>query len=106
MSRAAQYANQLEQINHEGIAFTEGLSDDVWQVLVPEDQRRVGVLIQHIAGGYTAEIGLIKAVLSGEPLAAWYESEDALNDVKARSAARRAGDTKETAITRLLREGG
>ena len=48
--------------------FAESLTDDQWQLRVPHDGRKVGVVVHHVATMYPLEIQLAQTVASGEPV--------------------------------------
>jgi hypothetical protein len=84
--RAAVLADQLDSVHRDVVAFCESLSDDDWQAIVPNEQRTVGVLFQHIAVAYTAESALIRAIIAGQPLPEIYNDRELLDEVNARDA--------------------
>ena len=46
--------------------FAESLTDDQWQLRVPHDGRKIGVVVHHVATMYPLEIQLAQTVASGE----------------------------------------
>jgi len=48
--------------------FAAALSDDEWQMRVPKDGRKVGVVVHHVASMYPIEIELAKALAAGQPI--------------------------------------
>jgi uncharacterized damage-inducible protein DinB len=84
--RANVLADELDSVNRDVVAFCESLSDDDWQTVVPNEQRTVGVLFQHIAVAYTAESALIRAIITGQPLPEIYNDQALLDEVNARDA--------------------
>jgi len=48
--------------------FAESLTDAEWQLRVPHDGRKVGVVVHHVATMYPLEIQLAQTVASGEPV--------------------------------------
>jgi hypothetical protein len=103
--RAEALATQLDRINAGVIAFTESLSDAEWDMYVPNEERTVGVLIRHVAFGYTAEIELLKAVISEVRLPRIYESRTLLARLNARHARTFQATTKAEALDELRRQG-
>lgn len=102
-SHVDELADQFEAVHHEVVAFCETLSDDDWAMLVPNEQRTAGVLMQHIALGYTAEAALIRAIISGQPLPAIYNDRAVLDRVNAENAIELLPGTKDEALVSLDR---
>lgn len=84
--RAEQLVDQFEAIHREVVAFCESLSESDWTTIIPNEQRTAGVLMQHIAFGYTAESALIRAIVTGQPLPAIYTDRALLDEANARDA--------------------
>lgn len=103
--RADALAMDLERTNAGVIAFTESLFDADWDVFVPNEERRVGVVIQHIAFAYTAEINLIRAILIDDRLPGIYESCAQLDKINARHAMQLQAGTRDDALQELRRQG-
>jgi hypothetical protein len=101
--RVDKLADELERVNAEVVAFTEGLTDAAWTTYVPNEQRSVGVLIQHIAFGYAAETDLVRAILTGEAVPDIYASRAALDAFNARHAQELQAGARADAV-RALRE--
>lgn len=99
--RADNLADQFEAVHREVIAFCESLSDVGWETIVPNEERTVGVLIHHIAVGYTAEADLLRAIVNGQPLPAIYADRETLDEMNALDAVRLRAGTKADAV-RLL----
>jgi hypothetical protein len=101
--RVGQLADQFEVVHREVVTFCEGLSESDWVTVVPSEQRTVGVLIQHIAIGYTAESALIRAIVTGQPLPAIYNDRALLDEANARDAVDLLPGIKADALTSLDR---
>jgi hypothetical protein len=101
--RVNELADQFEAVHREVVAFCEGLTETDWATIVPNEQRTVGVLIQHIAIGYTAETALIRAIVTGQPLPAIYNDRAILDEANARDAVDLLPGTKADALTSLDR---
>ena len=99
--RVAGLADQFEAVHREVVTFCQALSSSDWETYVPNEERTVGVLIQHIAIGYGAEAGLIRAIVNGQPLPAIYASWDALNAMNARDAVALRSGTQAEALQLL-----
>jgi hypothetical protein len=101
--RANVLADELESANRDLVAYCESLSDDDWQTVVPNEERTVGVLFQHIAVAYTAETALLRAIIAGQPLPAIYTDRALLDDVNARDAVDLLPGTKAETLQSLDR---
>src|SRR6478735_2471592 len=51
------------------VAFAETLSEVEWQMRLPKDGRKVGVVVHHVASMYPLEIQLAQALAGGNPIA-------------------------------------
>jgi hypothetical protein len=49
-------------------AFAATLSEDEWQMRVPHDGRKIGVVVHHVASVYPIEIHLANLLASGQPV--------------------------------------
>ena len=67
--RADALADRLEQGANALITLAAGLSDEEWQVRIPGDGRKVGVVVHHVGNMYPIEIELAQALASGKPIA-------------------------------------
>jgi hypothetical protein len=101
--RVNELADEFDAVHREVVAFCEGLSETDWETIVPDEQRTVGVLVQHIAIGYTAESALIRAIVTGQPLPAIYTDRAILDEANARDAVDLLPGTKADALTSLDR---
>jgi hypothetical protein len=99
--RVDDLAEQLEAISREVIVFCEGLSDADWGTVVPNEERTVGVLMQHIAVAYGAEMALIRAIVNDQPLPAIYDDRAILDEANARDAVELLPGTKAEALAML-----
>jgi len=61
-------------------AFANTLSEAEWQTRLPEDGRKVGVVVHHVASMYPMEIQLAKLLAAGRPITgvAW-DDVDTIN---------------------------
>ncbi len=101
--RIDELVDQFEAIHREVVAFCESLTDTDWTTIVPNEERTVGVLIQHIAIGYTAESALIRAIVAGQPLPAIYTDRALLDEANAGNAVDLLPGTKDDALRSLDR---
>jgi DinB superfamily len=68
--RAELLAERIEQGAAELAAFAAGLSDAEWNTLVSQtDRRTVGIIIHHVASIYPVEMGVVRAIVDGNPVA-------------------------------------
>jgi len=49
-------------------AFAATLSDNEWEMRVPKDGRKIGVVVHHVASMYPIEIRLAKTLAAGQPI--------------------------------------
>jgi DinB family protein len=81
--------------------FAESLTDAQWQVRVPHDGRKIGVVVHHVATMYPLEIQLAQTVASGEAVVGLvWDNVHALN---AEHAQKNDAVTKEEALDLLRR---
>ncbi len=59
-SRAAELARQFEAANNELIEFVNGLSDEEWGRVCPNEERTIAALTFHVAFGYPFEIRVFR----------------------------------------------
>ncbi len=67
-TRTNALADRLEHGARELAAFARGLTPAEWQVRVPGDGRKVGVVVHHVATMYPLEIQLAQRLAEGEPV--------------------------------------
>ena len=100
-TRSDALAERIEQGASAMIAFADGLSEEQWQTIVPNEQRSVGVLIHHVASSYQVEVDLAGEIAAGNPIAGI--TMDALDHMNAQHAAEHQSVGKEETL-QLLRE--
>ena len=66
--RANLLAERIEQGSQALAALVEGLTDEEWQTLIPDEERTVGVLVHHVASIYPLEVDLARNVAAGRPV--------------------------------------
>lgn len=99
--RSNALADRLEQGATALADFASTLSDAEWQVRVPRDGRKVGVIVHHVASMYPLEVELARTLAGGNPVAGvTWDDVHALNAEHAREHER---VTKETALELLRR---
>jgi hypothetical protein len=64
--RANALADRLEQGARALADFANGLSDADWQARVPRDERKIGVIVHHVADVYPIEIHLAQTLADGK----------------------------------------
>jgi DinB family protein len=84
-ARAQALADRLEQGARALAAFAGGLTDAEWQIPIPGDGRKIGVVVHHVASMYPLEINFAQTLAAGEPIAgvAW-DNVHAINAAHAR----------------------
>jgi hypothetical protein len=81
--------------------FARGLTDEEWQLQVPHDGRKIGVMVHHVGNMYPIEIDIAQKAARGEPIVGvtW----DLVAEINAKHAAEQNAVTKEEAIAFLRR---
>jgi hypothetical protein len=98
-TRTDALADRLEQGARELAAFAGGLTPAEWQVRVPGDGRKVGVIVHHVATMYPLEIQLAQRLADGEPVSGvtW----NVVHELNAAHAKDHDGVTKAAALELL-----
>ena len=99
--RANALAERLEQGARALASFASGLTGQQWQVRLPGDGRKVGVVVHHVASVYPVEIQLAQAIAAGNPVIGVTKS--VIDDMNSGHASEHDGAAKETALA-LLRQ--
>jgi uncharacterized damage-inducible protein DinB len=95
-ARAAQLADDLQQVTNDVIAFVEAAPEEAWQRECVAEQCSVAALACHIAGGYGLLVdNLVKPIVEGregprfsvEDLAGWNAAAAAENATQPKAAA-------------------
>ncbi len=66
--RARALADRLEQGARALAAFAHGLTEAQWQMKLPKDGRKVGVIVHHVASMYPLEIELARKLAACEAI--------------------------------------
>jgi Mycothiol maleylpyruvate isomerase N-terminal domain len=66
--RSNALAERLEQGARALANFATGLTDEEWQLPVPHDGRKIGVVVHHVGRMYPLEIQLAQQAARGEPI--------------------------------------
>jgi hypothetical protein len=96
--RANALAERLEQGARALAAFAGTLTEAQWQVRVPHDGRKVGVMVHHVASMYPLETQIAQVVAKGEPLLVTWEM---VAEVNAAHALEFDAVTKDAALDLL-----
>ena len=102
MSRRTEaLAARLEQGARALAAFASTLTDAEWHTRIPQDGRKVGVVVHHVATMYPLEIQLAQLLGAGKPVAGvtW----DVVHEMNAEHAQEYEAVTKEAALDLLRR---
>jgi hypothetical protein len=80
-------------------AFASTLSETEWQMRLPNDGRKVGVVVHHVANMYPIEIHLATLLAAGKPVTdvTW----DAVDTINRDHAKQNDGVTQEAALALL-----
>jgi hypothetical protein len=99
--RANALAERVEQ-GAQALATLAGtLTDTEWQMRLPRDGRKIGVVVHHVASMYPLETQLAQVLADGKPMTGvtW----DVVHDVNAKHARKFDAVARQTAIDLLLR---
>jgi hypothetical protein len=99
--RVEALAERLEQGARAVEATVSALTDAEWQIRIPEDGRKIGVVVHHVASMYPLEIQLAQRLAAGAPITdvTW----DVVNEINAGHATANDGVTKEATLDLLRR---
>jgi hypothetical protein len=97
--RSDRLAERLEQGSRALANFANTLTDEEWQLRIPGDGRKIGVVVHHVASMYPIEIQIAQQAARGEPIVGvtW----ELVNDINARHASEHDGVTKAEALDLL-----
>jgi hypothetical protein len=97
--RSGLLADRLEKGARALAEFAQQLSDAEWQMTVPHDGRRIGVVVHHVANVYPLEVQLAQMIAAGSPVVGvtW----NTVHEMNAAHAAEHADVTKEEALELL-----
>jgi hypothetical protein len=99
--RSDALADRLEEGARALADFASGLTDAEWTTRGAKDDRKVGVLVHHVATMYPLEIQLAQALAAGKPVAGvtW----EMVHDMNAKHARQYDAVTKQEALDLLLK---
>lgn len=66
--RAKALASRIEQGAEALASLVEGMSEEEWKTIVPNEGREVGILVHHVAVLYQIEVDLASQLASGKPI--------------------------------------
>ena len=99
--RADALADRLEAGAAMLAALASGLTDEEWQSRLPQDGRKVGVVVHHVASVYPLEIALAQKLAAGTPIVGVTAKD--VRELNAAHAVEFDQVTKEAAIELLRR---
>jgi len=99
--QAEALAVRLEQGARALAALASSLTDAQWQTRIPHDNRKVGVVVHHVAFMYPIEIQVAQTLAEGKPVTGL--SWSVVDGINAKHAAENEGVTKQEALDLLLR---
>lgn len=67
-TRSEVLAQRLEEGVRQLTVLAQSLSDEQWQMPVPHDHRKIGVVVHHVGTMYPIEISLAQKLANGEPI--------------------------------------
>jgi hypothetical protein len=100
-TRANALAERLEQGARELAAFAVTLTEAEWRTRIPGDNRKIGVVVHHVAYMYPIEIQIAQTVAGGKPIAGL--SWDDVHEINAKHAKENDAVTREEALELLRR---
>lgn len=98
--RTTALAERLEQGARALANFADALTYAEWQIRVPNDGRKIGVIVHHVASVYPLEIQLAQTVAGGQSVGVTW---DTVHEMNAEHARKHEGVTKEVAVDLLRR---
>jgi hypothetical protein len=97
--RANALADRLEQGARALADFAGALLESEWQIRLPRDGRKIGVVVHHVANMYPLEIQLAQTVAAGKPVTG--VTPDDVDRINAGHAIEHDAVTKEEALELL-----
>ena len=94
-------AGRLEQGARALADFASGLTDAEWQMRVPKDGRKIGVVVHHVASVYPLEIQLAQTIVEGKAITGVTSIN--VDEMNAEHAKKHDGVTKEETLELLHR---
>lgn len=99
--RTEALAQRLEQGVHQLAELTRTLTDEQWQLRLPHDGRKIGVVVHHVGTMYPIEIELALKLAAGTPVegVTWHK----VHELNAVHAGEYDGVSKGEALALLMR---
>ncbi len=94
--RAQVLADRLEQGARALIDLAAGCTDADWQSLIPQDGRKIGVVVHHVGNMYPLEMQVAQLIASGTPVIGLTMAN--VDEINARHAKDQDAVTKGAAI--------
>lgn len=94
--RSNALADRLEQGARALANFASTLTEEEWQLTIPHDGRKIGVVVHHVGNMYPLEIQLAKQAARGEPIVG--VTLEVVAGINAAHAAEHDGVTKAEAL--------
>jgi hypothetical protein len=99
--RAEALAVRLEQGVRALADLASTLTDAEWQMRIPRDGRKIGVVVHHVGNMYPIEIQAALTLAAGKPVVG--VTAEVINEINARHARESDAVTKEAALEFLRR---
>jgi DinB superfamily len=99
--RAAALADRLVRGADALAAFASSLTEAEWQMPLPKDGRKIGVVVHHVGSVYPVEIQLAQTVAAGRTVAGLVPAD--IDQMNAKHAADHDNATKEETLSVLRR---
>jgi hypothetical protein len=103
-SRANALADRLEKGATALVALASSLTDSEWQMRLPKDGRKIGVVVHHVASVYPIEISLAQTLAGGKPVEG--VTMQAIHEMNAGHAKEFDAVTKQAAVDLLRTNSG
>ena len=99
--RTEALAERLEQGARALVTLASGLNDHEWQIRIPHDGRKIGVIVHHVATMYPLEIQVAQTLAAGKAVTGVFP--ETINEINAKHAQEFDAVTKEAALDLLRR---
>ena len=99
--RSNALAERLEQGAQALADFATGLTEAEWQMRLPKDGRKIGVIVNHVASVYPLEILLALTIAEGKPITG--VTSDNVDEMNAEHAKKNDAVTKVETLELLRR---
>ena len=99
--RTEALARRLEEGAAALVSLAGGLTETEWNIRIPRDGRKIGVVVHHVAFMYPLEIQLAQVMAKGEPVVGI--TSGTIDEINAKHAKDQEGITKAEAIEAVRR---